>query len=177
MRHKSLSPKSPGGPERQLSAGLLAAALAIGLLAPASAFAQECKGAFIDGECVEGYVYVPDFMPPEVLKKHVDEHSPDIVIVDTAAPAIWEDEHIPGAVNLPYTKNLAAPLPLPREKTLVVYCACKDHEDSTDMARQLSLLGYRHVQVLKGGWFKWVELKYKTVSKDEEQKNEGKVAK
>ncbi len=71
-----------------------------GLLAPASGFAQDCKnGKFIDGECVEGYVYVPDFMTPQDLKKDIDEHSKDIVIVDTAAPPIWEDEHIPGAVE------------------------------------------------------------------------------
>ena len=52
----------------------------------------------------------------------------------------------------------------------MIYCACKDHEDSTEMARQLSLLGYRDVKVLKGGWFKWLDLKYKTVSKEEEVK-------
>jgi rhodanese-related sulfurtransferase len=149
---------------------LLAPVLLLGFLAPVSGAAQESKkGAFIDGEYVEDYVYVPDFMTPEELKKHIDEHSTDIVIVDTAAPPIWEDEHIPGAVNLPYSKKLTAPVPLPREKTLVVYCACKDHEDSTDVARQLSLLGYRKVKVLKGGWFKWLDLKYKTVSKDQEK--------
>lgn len=148
----------------------LSGALVVAAFAPASAFAQDCKGAFIDGECVENYVYVPDFMAPDELKKHIDQHSQDIVIVDTAAPPIWEDEHIPGAVDLPYTKNLTAPVPLPREKTLVVYCACKNHEDSTDMARQLSLLGYRKVKVLQGGWFKWLDLKYKTVSAEDEKK-------
>jgi rhodanese-related sulfurtransferase len=134
-------------------------------------FAQETKkGTFIDGEYVEDYVYVPDFMAPEDLKKAIDQHSADIVIVDTAAPPIWEEEHIPTAVNFPYSKNITAPVPLPREKTLVIYCACKDHEDSTDVARQLSLLGYRKVKVLKGGWFKWVDLKYKTVSQEDEKK-------
>src|SRR6516225_4581183 len=87
----------------------LGGALAIALLAPVSTFGQGCKGAFIDGECVENYVYVPDFMPPEELKKAIDQHSPNIVIVDTAAPAIWEDEHIPGAVNFPYSKDIKAP--------------------------------------------------------------------
>jgi rhodanese-related sulfurtransferase len=154
---------------QKLSFSLFAALVLLGLVAPRSGFAQECKGAFIDGECREDYVYVPDFMSPEELKKHIDEHATDIVIVDTAAPPIWEEEHIPGAVNLTYTKNLTAPVPLPREKTLVLYCACKDHEDSSDMARQLSLLGYRKVKVLRGGWFKWVDLKYKTVSKEDEQ--------
>jgi len=148
---------------------LLAPVMLLAVLTPRSGFAQECNGTFIDGECREDYVYVPDFITPEELKKNIDEHSTDIVIVDTAAPPIWEDEHIPGAVNLPYTKKLTAPVPLPREKTLVVYCACKDHEDSSDMARQLSLLGYRKVKVLRGGWFKWLDLKYKTVSKDDEK--------
>jgi 3-mercaptopyruvate sulfurtransferase SseA len=37
------------------------------------------------------------------------------------------------------------------------------------VARQLSLLGYRNVKVLKGGWFKWLDLKYKTASKDDEK--------
>ncbi len=165
MRHRSAHCR-----KSQFVPALLAPVLVLGLLAPASGLAQESKkGAFIDGEYVEDYVYVPDFMAPEELKKHIDEHSPDIVIVDTAATPIWEDEHIPGAVSFPYSKNITAPVPLPREKTLVVYCACKDHEDSTDVARQLSLLGYRRVKVLKGGWFKWLELKYKTVSKDEEK--------
>jgi rhodanese-related sulfurtransferase len=145
---------------------------AIGLavwLLPAAAAGQQRKGAFVDGEFVEDYVFVPDFMAPEELKQHIDAHATDIVIVDTAAPPIFEDEHIPGAVNLPFTKNLTAPVPLPREKTLVVYCACKDHEDSTEMARQLSLLGYTKVKVLRGGWFKWVDLGYPTVGKSEEK--------
>ncbi|PWU00707.1 MAG: hypothetical protein C5B51_24635 [Terriglobia bacterium] len=149
---------------------LVGAALALCLLAPASGFAQQSKkGAFIDGEYVEDYVYVPDFISPEELKKQIDEKSANLVIVDTAALPVWEEEHIPGAVNFPYSKKITAPVPLPREKMLVIYCACKDHEDSTDVARQLSLLGYRNVKVLKGGWFKWVDLKYKTESKDDKK--------
>lgn len=161
MRHRSSYDH-----ERQLVPALLGVALVLCLLAPASGFAQQAKkGAFIDGEYVEDYVYVPDFITPEELKKSIDKRSPGIVIVDTAAPPVWEEEHIPGAVNLPYSKNISAPVPLPRDKMLVIYCACKDHEDSTDVARQLSLLGYRNVKVLKGGWFKWLGLKYKTEGK------------
>jgi rhodanese-related sulfurtransferase len=158
---------SPCGHRRQLAPALLGAAAALCLMAPVVGFAQESKkGAVVDGEYVEDYVYVPDFMTPEELKKHIDERSSGIVIVDTAARPVWEEEHIPSAVNFPYSKNITAPVPLPRDKTLVIYCACKDHEDSTDVARQLSVLGYRHVKVLKGGWFKWLALKYKTVGKD-----------
>jgi rhodanese-related sulfurtransferase len=144
--------------------------LAMCLFAGTAAFSQKPKCVFVDGECVEGFVYVPDFMTPEELKKHIEERSSDIVIVDTAATLIWEDEHIPGAVSFPYRPNIAPPVPLPRDKTLVIYCACKDHEDSSDMAKQLSLLGYQKVKVLKGGWFKWLDLGYKTVSKNDEEK-------
>ena len=144
--------------------------LMICLLAAAAALGQKPKCVFVDGECVEGFVYVPDFMTPEELKKHIDQRSTDIVIVDTAATLIWEEEHIPSAVSFPYKPNIAAPVPLPRDKTLVIYCACKDHEDSSDVAKQLSFLGYQKVKVLKGGWFKWQDLGYKTVSKIDEEK-------
>src|SRR5512140_2391162 len=93
---------------------LLGVALVLCLAAPVSGFAQQAKkGTFIDGEYVEGYVYVPDFMTPEELKKSIDDRSPGIVIVDTAAPPVWKEEHIPGAVNFPYSKNISAPVPLP----------------------------------------------------------------
>ena len=151
----------------------LAFALMMCLL-PAAAFSQKPKGTFIDGEFVEDFVYVPDFMTPEELKKHIEQRTPDIVIVDTAATLIYEDEHIPGAVSFPYKVNITAPVPLSREKTLVIYCACKDHEDSTDVAKQLSILGYQKIKVLKGGWFKWLDLGYKTVSKADEEKVEKK---
>ena len=147
----------------------LAVGLAICFLPATAAFSQERKGVFIDGEFVEDYVYVPEFMTPEQLKKHIDDHSGGVVIVDTAATLIWEEEHIPGAISFPWAPSLSLPVPLPRDKMLVLYCACKDHEDSVDMAKKLSQLGYQNVKVLKGGWFKWLDLKYRTVSKDEKE--------
>ena len=116
--------------------------------------AQEAKGEFVDGEFVEGYTYVPDFMPSDELRRNIQTHATDVVIVDTAAPPIWEDEHIAGAINYPWVHELELPVKLPRDKTLVIYCACKDHEDSTDMAKKLSQVGYLKVKVLQGGWFK-----------------------
>jgi rhodanese-related sulfurtransferase len=117
-------------------------------------------GAFVDGEFVEGYVYVPDFMSPDEVKRHIDEGSDSIVIVDTAAGLIFEEEHIPGAVNFPWVHELSYPVGLPRDKTLVLYCACQDHEDSADMAEKLSHAGYLDVKVLEGGWFEWLDLGY-----------------
>ena len=136
--------------------------LAVFLLAASTGFAQEPEGVFVDGEFVEFYEYVPEFMPPEELKGHIDGGADSVVIVDTAATLIWEEERIPGAVSYPWVHSLSQPIPLPRDKTLVVYCACNDHEDSADMAEKLSLAGYLDVKVLEGGWFRWLDLEYAT---------------
>jgi rhodanese-related sulfurtransferase len=141
----------------------LCVALASSLLLTRGAVAQEEDCVWVDGECIEGYVFVPDYMSVEDLKNLIDVGSDDIVVVDTAAELIYEDERIPGSVNLPWVHELALPVDLPRDKTLVLYCACVDEEDSTDMAQKLSFAGFIDVKVLKGGWFKWLELGYPTV--------------
>lgn len=145
---------------------LLAVGLAGALLAAGSALAQDDEFedcVFVDGECIEGYVYVPDFMSPQELKSLIEAESDDIVILDTAAELIFEDERIPGSVNFPWVHELSLPVTLPRDKTLVIYCACNDHEDSVDMAQKLGLVGYLDVKVLEGGWFEWLDLGYDTV--------------
>jgi len=149
-------------------------ALAAGAaLTAAAALAQEPEGAFVDGEYVEGYTFAPDFMTIEELRERMAERDASVVIVDTAAPLIYEDEHIPGAINYPWVHEIAYPVPLPRDKTLVIYCACQHHEDSADMAEKLSHAGYYMVKVLEGGWFKWLDLGYETVSSaDEEAQHE-----
>lgn len=146
------------GQSRKVASWLIGLSASLIMTQPAST--QEFEGEFIDGEYVEYYEYVPDFMAPEELKSLIDESSDDIVIVDTAATLIFEEEHIPGAVSFPWVHELALPVPLPRDKTLVVYCACNDHEDSVDMAKKLSQVGYLDVKVLEGGWFKWLDLEY-----------------
>ena len=151
-------------------AGGLASTLAVGLagalLAAGSVLAQDDEFddcVFVDGECIEGYVYVPEFMSPQELRSLMAAESGDIVIVDTAAELIFEDERIPGSVNFPWVHELSLPVTLPRDKTLVIYCACNDHEDSVDMAQKLGLVGYLDVKVLEGGWFEWLDLGYETV--------------
>lgn len=151
---------------RSKQSACLAAAIAI-LWATVS-YAQEkpkSSGSYIDGVWVENYVYEPKFISAQELKKLVDEKSKDIVIVDTAATLIFEDEHVPGAVNLPFGPTLPQPITLPRNKTLVVYCACNAEEESVDTAKKLTEFGYQNIKVLKGGWFGWLNLGYPTEPK------------
>ena len=151
---------------RSKQAACLAAGIA--MLWATAGYAQEKpkpSGSYIDGVWVENYVYKPNFISAQELKKLIDEKSKDIVIVDTAATLIFEDEHVPGAVNFPYAPTLPQPVTLPRNKTLVIYCACNAEEESIDTAKKLSEFGYQNIKVLKGGWFGWLNLGYPTEPK------------
>src|SRR5436305_11926418 len=114
LRHRSIQP------------ACLAAAIA--MLWTAAGYTQETPvkptGSYVDGVYVENYVYKPNFISAQDLKKLIEEKSEDVVIVDTAAALIFGEQHITGAVNFPYAPTLPQPITLPRTKTLVIYCAC-----------------------------------------------------
>lgn len=110
-----------------------------------------------------------NFITPEELKKLIDEGSDKIVIVDNAPAEAYEEEHIPGAVNLPWAQAIRPPIKLPHNKTLVLYCPCGPGDaDSIDMSKKLKRFGYFNTKVLEGGYFKWLDLGYPIASKDKE---------
>jgi rhodanese-related sulfurtransferase len=96
---------------------------------------------------------------PEELKRLM-ENKADIVVVDNQPKGAYDMEHIPGAVNFPWAMQIKGPVNLPRNKLLILYCACSHEEDSTDVANQLMEFGYHNVKLLEGGWLRWVELGY-----------------
>jgi 3-mercaptopyruvate sulfurtransferase SseA len=100
---------------------------------------------------------------PEELKKLIESKS-DIVVVDNQPKGAYDMGHIPGALNFPWASQIKTPSNLPRNKLLVLYCACSHEEDSTDVAEQLmKKFGYKQVKVLEGGWLRWEELGYPIV--------------
>ena len=97
---------------------------------------------------------------PEELKKLIESKA-DIVIVDNQPKGAYDMGHIPGAVNFPWAMQIKVPVNLPRNKALILYCACSHEEDSTDVAEKLMKeFGYNNIKVLEGGWLRWVELGY-----------------
>jgi rhodanese-related sulfurtransferase len=96
---------------------------------------------------------------PEELKKLIESKA-DIVVVDNQPKGAYDMEHIPGAVNFPWARQIKGPVNLPRNKVLILYCACGHEEDSTDLANQLMEFGYDNIKVLEGGWLLWVGLGY-----------------
>lgn len=95
---------------------------------------------------------------------------PDVVIVDARTPDEHAEGHIPGAVNLAYTRN-AAPEPPTRykpagelreiyeaigvtpDRLVIPYCSTGVRSAVT--AHALHLIGYERVALFTGSWQEW----------------------
>ncbi|MEA3511479.1 MAG: rhodanese-like domain-containing protein [Actinomycetota bacterium] len=79
----------------------------------------------------------------------------DFVLVDVRGPAVFENEHIPGAVNLPYgrmvERNLAE---YPDDTLFVIYCAGPHCNATEKAAVRLAKLGRPFKKMIGGveGW-------------------------
>ena len=140
-------------------------ALVIALMCTPPALVQDIAG--FEPEADEEVF--PPFIRPEELRRLIMEGSQDILILDNAPTALWEEGHIPGAVSYPWVHQIRDAVPFPRNKTLVLYRPWTHDEDSIDMAGKLRELGYFKIEVLEGGWFKWEELGYEIVSAADER--------
>jgi len=94
----------------------------------------------------------------EELKAKVDRGE-DLVVVETLGPRYYEDAHLPGAINIPYTEvEELAPAMLPdRSVEIVVYCSNKACQNSPQAARRLTTLGYENVYDYEEGKQDWIE--------------------
>ncbi|MGH9716641.1 MAG: rhodanese-like domain-containing protein [Candidatus Acidiferrales bacterium] len=102
----------------------------------------------------------PTFISPAKVLQMMKDHNKSFLLVDTQPAMAYAQSHIPGAFNYPFQERLTPPIPLPRDKTLILYCPCTHDEDSISMAKKLDEFGYYNVKILKGGWYKWEALKY-----------------
>ena len=144
----------------------LAKWLAIGTLAtalfslmPKMAIAQDDAGQAGFDDPTAMAAPPPQFIAPAEIKKMMDNHDTSFQLVDTQPEEAFAEGHIPGAINYPWVQQVKPPIPLPRNKMLVLYCPCNHDEDSIDMYKKLAEFGYLNTKILEGGWYKWVALK------------------
>jgi rhodanese-related sulfurtransferase len=140
-----------------LAIGTLAAAL-FSLMAQ-HAVAQEDGGQVGFDDPTAMAAPPPQFIAPADIKKMMDNHDTSFQLVDTQPEEAFAEGHIPGAINYPWVQQVKPPIPLPRNKMLVLYCPCNHDEDSIDMYKKLAEFGYLNTKILEGGWYKWVALK------------------
>ena len=138
-----------------LALGYLAVAVLLWLPGPAAA--QDDTGGFEDPTA---QAPPPQFITPAEVKKMMEEKDTSFVLVDTQPEEAFAEGHVPGAINYPWVPQVKPPVPLPRNKMLVLYCPCQHDEDSIDMYKKLTEFGYLNTKILEGGWYKWVALKY-----------------
>jgi rhodanese-related sulfurtransferase len=92
------------------------------------------------------------------LKEMIDKGT--VVIVDNRPVVDYDQQHIKGALPLPWDMDIAAQARkiLPKDKLIVTYCDCGPGEsDSADVAGQLVRAGFKNVKTLADGWSSWLD--------------------
>jgi cytochrome c oxidase cbb3-type subunit 3/ubiquinol-cytochrome c reductase cytochrome c subunit len=84
-----------------------------------------------------------------------------MAVLDARAPSDYLNEHIAGAVSVPFYDPDPYFASLPRDAWLVCYCACP-HAESGQLARKLASKGFTKVTVLDEGLGVWKARKYGT---------------
>ena len=134
------------------------AMLAFAITAPAAQAQQQDLSA-VDPALANEALAAPQTVAPEAVLKMVQDKDSSIALVDTQPADGYADGHLPGAMSYPWAMRITKfPIPLPRNKTLVLYGSCPN--DTSDMIKQLAEFGYFNIKVMDGGWYKWVALKY-----------------
>jgi rhodanese-related sulfurtransferase len=93
----------------------------------------------------------------EELKAMMDRGE-NFILVDALSAGHYQSSHLPGAINLPYEFVDEAESLLPdKDAEIVVYCMNVDCEASTEEARELEGMGYRHVRHYAEGKQDWIK--------------------
>jgi rhodanese-related sulfurtransferase len=82
---------------------------------------------------------------------------PDFVLIDVRSPELFAHAHVPGAINIPHAKIIAARMACYAPGTLfVVYCAGPHCNGAERGALRLARLGLP-VKVMIGGMTGWLD--------------------
>ncbi|WP_229333507.1 rhodanese-like domain-containing protein [Glaciecola sp. MH2013] len=87
----------------------------------------------------------------------MQQPDPGFVLLDVRAPTMYDQAHIPGAINLPHGKIVGRKLAQwPKDTLFVVYCAGPHCNGANKAAIRLAQLG-RPVKELIGGMTGWAD--------------------
>lgn len=82
--------------------------------------------------------------------------------VDVRSAAAYGEGHIAGAVNIPYGTILEHLDELPKDQTIITYCACGYEHSSALTVLDLTTQGFPNAAALLDGWDGWVKEKLPT---------------
>jgi membrane protein DedA with SNARE-associated domain/rhodanese-related sulfurtransferase len=127
----------------------------IGLAAIALAFAL-----FIAVKAWQRHLLIKEFRMARIgvdeLGGLIDEGAAPVIIDVRDQPARLRDGAIPGALHWPLADGDRLIPALPRDREVVVYCACPNEISAARVAKQLHLEGFERVRPLHGGLEAWI---------------------
>lgn len=109
-----------------------------------------------------GFHEQPLTTPADTIKRELDRGA-KLALLDARAPSDYTNEHIAGAVSVPFYDPAPYFSKLPKDAWLVCYCACP-HAESKTLAQKLADAGFTKVTVLDEGLGVWRSRKYPTRS-------------
>lgn len=96
-----------------------------------------------------------DTVSTEQLERMKD-NGEEFVLVDVLGEQHFQDEHIPGAVNIPLNQIGSEALKrFEKDEEIVVYCASKSCQASPKAAEKLEKLGFENVKDYEAGLKGW----------------------
>jgi len=107
-----------------------------------------------------GFKNAPGTTKIEVVKGELDRGA-RMALLDARAPSDYLNEHIGGAVSVPFYDPEPYLAQLPKQTWLVCYCACP-HAESGQLAQKLMAKGFAKVTILDEGLGVWRSRKYTT---------------
>jgi cytochrome c oxidase cbb3-type subunit III len=107
-----------------------------------------------------GFQPFPGTTPADTIKAELDRHA-RMALLDARAPSDFTNEHITGAVSVPFYDPDPYVAQLPKDSWLVCYCSCP-HAESRGLAQALMSKGFAKVTVLDEGLGVWKARKYGT---------------
>jgi cytochrome c oxidase cbb3-type subunit 3/ubiquinol-cytochrome c reductase cytochrome c subunit len=107
-----------------------------------------------------GFTVYPGFTPADVVHAELTRHA-RMALLDARASSDYINDHITGAVSVPFYDPSPYLKQLPKNTWLVCYCACP-HAESGELAKKLMDAGFKKVTVLAEGLGVWKLRKYGT---------------
>lgn len=100
-----------------------------------------------------GFRVQPASTPVDAVKAQLDRGA-RMALLDARAPSDYANEHISGAVSVPFYDPSPYLPSLPKDVWYVCYCACP-HAESGQLAQKLAAAGFKKVTVLDEGLGVW----------------------
>jgi len=113
---------------------------------------QAGQDAVIDA--MEGYLMFQEYQGATIMPQQIPgEEYQNLFVVDARDAAQFEQEHIPGAVNIEWREVIERRDEIPTDQQVLIYC------DTGALSAQagvlLRLIGYNNVRILQGGFNGW----------------------